>query len=48
MTEQNFETVLFRAESSIAFITLNRPKKLNAVSGLMIDELVVASEIQLS
>ena len=39
MTEQNFETVLFRTESSIAFVTLNRPKKLNAVSGLMIDEL---------
>ena len=34
-----FETVLFRVESSVAFITLDRPKKLNAVSRLMIEEL---------
>ena len=34
-----FETVLFNTESSIAIITLNRPKKLNAVNGPMIEEL---------
>ena len=39
MTNLSFETLLFRVESSIAFITLNRPKKLNAVSGPMINEL---------
>lgn len=39
MTEQSFETLLLNIDSHIAVITLNRPKKLNAVSSLMIDEL---------
>jgi enoyl-CoA hydratase len=39
MTTPQFETVRYQVDSSIAFITLNRPKKLNAVSGLMISEL---------
>ncbi|MEO2174581.1 MAG: enoyl-CoA hydratase/isomerase family protein [bacterium] len=39
MTNIRFETLLFKVESGIASIALNRPAKLNAVSGPMINEL---------
>jgi enoyl-CoA hydratase len=35
----NFQTVLYEPEEAVAYITLNRPEKLNAISGQLRDDL---------
>jgi enoyl-CoA hydratase len=35
----NFETIVYETEGPLAWITLNRPQKLNAISKTMVDEL---------
>ena len=38
----NFETILYEIEDKILTITLNRPDRLNAFTGQMMDELISA------
>jgi enoyl-CoA hydratase/carnithine racemase len=38
----NFETILYEIEDKILTITLNRPDRLNAFTGQMMDELILA------
>ena len=40
----NFETILYETEGPLAWITLNRPEKLNAISQQMADELLLATD----
>jgi enoyl-CoA hydratase/carnithine racemase len=44
MKSQTFNTLLFSVEDGIATISLNRPEKLNAVTGEMLTELIQAFE----
>ena len=37
-----FETILYEIENKILTITLNRPEKLNAFTGQMMDDLIKA------
>ncbi len=39
MNERSYETVLYRQEGGVAYVTLNRPKQLNAFNGTMCTEL---------
>ena len=34
-----FETLLFRKEGNVCILTLNRPERLNAISGTMFEEI---------
>ena len=38
----HFETILYELEEKILTITLNRPDRLNAFTGQMMDELILA------
>ena len=38
----NFKTILYELEEKILTITLNRPDRLNAFTGQMMDELILA------
>jgi enoyl-CoA hydratase len=40
----NFETILYETDGPLAWITLNRPDKLNAISQQMADELLLATD----
>jgi enoyl-CoA hydratase len=40
----NFETIIYEKEGPIAWITLNRPEKLNAISKPMVKELLLATD----
>lgn len=40
----NFETIRYETEGPIAWITLDRPEKLNAISQAMVDELLLATD----
>ena len=35
----DFETLLYERDGPLAWITLNRPEKLNAINAVMVDEL---------
>jgi enoyl-CoA hydratase len=39
-----FETIVYEKEGPIAWISLNRPEKLNAMTQLMVDELLLATD----
>ena len=41
----NFETILFRKEGAIAYITINRPKAMNALNTQVIEELGKAVDL---
>ena len=41
----NFETLLFRREGAIAYITVNRPKAMNALNTQVIEELGKAVDL---
>jgi enoyl-CoA hydratase/carnithine racemase len=42
---QEFETILYRLEDGIAFLTLNRPEALNALSRQMTSEIIAACQL---
>ncbi len=45
MADEDFETLLYRAEGAIGWITLNRPQRLNTIVPPMPDELQAAVEL---
>ncbi len=45
MTTPTFETLLYAVEDGIATITLNRPERLNAFNGQMMNELVAVFDV---
>jgi enoyl-CoA hydratase len=45
-SKPRFETLLLEREGAIAWITLNRPERLNALNGVMFDELAAALETE--
>ena len=41
----NFETIIYETDGPLAFITLNRPEKLNAMNQIMVEELKAAMDL---
>ena len=40
----NFETIMYEKEGPLAWITLNRPEKLNAITKRMAAEILLATD----
>ena len=48
MSERNFDNVLYAVEDGNAWITINRPDKLNALDRATVKDIVAAAELAVS